>query len=447
MKTIPTEYLPLLVQMRAEGFDFNSSLDHLIQSTPPKEETSTPAAPEITLNSDQKTALDRIKAWLESKDKYFALRGGAGTGKSLLLSHVAKLPYNFYFSAPTNKATKILSEFLGTNARTTYSLLGLRMVNEEDQKVLAAVTVPDLGNDPILVIDEAGMLASDLVDLLVKMKYRCLFVGDPAQLNPVGEITSKAWKLTKEHRVLLKKVERFDNQLLRLSLALRKCLKEQNWKSPIKDDNDGKEGVFVQSRSAFEKKILSYSLADWDNNKVCCWRNKTVEGYNNIIRDNLGFENDYEIGERILLGSPISRYGSIVAYTDEEFVVANIDRRIFNFEDFSVDSYLLDVGREFILNVPVDPAKFASRQAKLAASASRESGAARKAAWNKFWEFTETFASVRYGYAMTCHRLQGSTVDAIHVDQTDILVNPNKPEAFRALNVAATRPRFKLYTF
>jgi hypothetical protein len=466
---IPSHFFPTLIRLRQDGVDLNHEVDKFRigslvnpNATPKKEplpwEDHLPGhvvaigdepskEKVIVFNEGQVRALQQIREWLAGKEPYFALRGYAGTGKSTIMKEVAKENYNLYFSAPTNQATKVLSDFIGVQCKTTYSLLGLRMVAEEDQKILSMTNLPDLGANPILVIDEAGMLQRNLVNILIKAGYRCLFVGDPAQLNPIGEVRSKAWRIAGSNKALLTKVKRFDNQLLDLSIKLRSCLKDKIWKSPIKSNHSEDEGIFVRTRKEFERQICELPLEAWDETKLCCWRNRTVEGYNNIVREALGFKADYEVGERIMLASPLMVYGQLVAYTDEKFVVKSIGERVFSFQDYHIESYVLDVGREFQLNVPVDMSKYSSRASKLANYASSLTGSARKLAWRSYWEFVETFSPIRYGYGLTAHRLQGASCQSVYVDQSDILANPNKPEAFRALYVAATRPRKMLTTF
>lgn len=418
-------------------------------------------APDVELNSDQKKSLKDIKRWLKSGLPYYALRGSAGTGKSTLMGYVRALAnpdprddnienlgYNFHFSAPTNKASKVLAEALGVQVKTTYSLLGARMSPNEEKMILSLGEPPDLGKDPILIVDEAGMVPTILLDLIMKLGYRCLFVGDPAQLNPVGERISPVWEMTSEHKTTLRKVERFDNQLLKVATRIRQCLKTKHWRSPIENDNDGKEGVFVVSRAMFERKIKALSLDDWDNIKVCAWRNKTVEGYNNLIREALGFIDEYEEGDRLLVGAPVlSDGGRIIAYTDEEVVVSSVSDRVISIHEADIPVYVFDVNRSFMLYVPKDKAQYERHKSRLAALASKESGKARAAAWSRFWEFCGSFHSVRYGYALTSHRAQGSTFNHVFVDQSDILANPTKPEAFRSLYVCATRPKLSLTTF
>jgi ATP-dependent exoDNAse (exonuclease V) alpha subunit len=53
---------------------------------------------------------------------------------------------------------------------------------------------------------------------------------------------------------------------------------------------------------------------------------------------------------------------------------------------------------------------------------------------------------VRYGYALTAHRAQGSTYETVFIDQEDILSNPTKAEGGRCFYVAATRASKRIYT-
>lgn len=459
-RNLPKEFVSILEAVYHYRIPLHRLIDALgfgDNDKPPKtekaekvQEPEDPKDKDFELNSDQEKSLKDIKKWLKSKLPYYALRGSAGTGKSTLMSYIADLDYNFHFSAPTNKAAKVLSTAIGLGGvRTTYSLLGARMSPKEDKMVLTVGDPPDLGKNPILIVDEAGMVPTVLLDLIMSLGYRCLFVGDPAQLNPVGEPISMVWDMTSEHRTTLKKVERFDNQLLKAATNIRACLKKKRWRSPLENDNDGKEGVFVVSRKTFEKKIKSLALEDWDNTKVCAWRNSTVAVYNDMIREALGFVEEYEPGDRLLLGSPLTdERGSIVAHTDEELVVEEIEDRVISSHGAEIPVYAFNVGRAFTLHVAKDPALLQKHKTRLASAASRETNKeARAKAWGRFWNFSNSFHTVRYGYAMTAHRAQGSTYDHVFVDQSDILANPTKAEAFRSLYVCATRPRISLTTF
>ena len=198
----------------------------------------------LPLSDDQKDALEKLKVWLYNDEPYFTLRGFAGTGKTYLLQMLNDFSVSIYYSAPTNKAAKVLGAAVGRVAKTTYSMLGLRMEQSEDELVLVqSSTPPYFPARSILVVDEAGTAGSVLCDAIEDARQRCrikiLYVGDPAQLNPVKEKTSPAWRKARkpECRAMLKQVMRYDNELLVLATELRECIKQKNWHSPLRSNH------------------------------------------------------------------------------------------------------------------------------------------------------------------------------------------------------------------
>lgn len=411
----------------------------------------------IELTSDQQRAWELLLEWLKTDEPFFALKGYAGTGKSFLMQKLNILGgLNLHFCAPTNKAAKVLSMFIQERCPTAHSLLGLRMVEDGEQQVLkAGPCAPDLGSRPIVVIDEAGMVNKDMAAMLVercnRKGWRVIFVGDPAQLNPIGEPHSQVWTMAEpEWRVLMREVKRFDNELLKLSIRIRKRLQNKNYESsPIKDQNSNGEGVFVKPRRDFVNEIKSLKLEDFSHTKVGVWRNKAVKRYTELIREGLGFKSEYEPSDLIMMASPIvSETGTIQAYIDEEFQINNIVERSITVDDEDVKVRQMSlIDSSLSLMVPVHPEQVNDLLAKRAAVAQSEDGLARKLAWKRFWELKKRFHNVRHGYAMTAHRLQGSTLDNIFIDQSDVLANQNEREAYRALYVLATRPKHRLTTF
>lgn len=412
---------------------------------------------DFKLTDGQELAWTKLVKWLNNDEEpFFVLKGYAGTGKSLLMKKLHALTrWNLYFSAPTNKATKVLSDFIGEQCRTTYSILGLRMVEEDDQQVLSSAKPIDLGSCPILVIDEAGMIPEFMANILRELcdvkGWRVIFVGDPAQLNPVSEPRSIIWSFApKEYRALLTEVKRFDNQLLALSVEIRNRLKSKSYgSSPILDDNDGTKGVFVMGRRKMMDRIASLSIDDWKTTKVGCWRNKTVAQYTDFIRKRLGFKEEYEPNDLIMMASPMTdSYKRVIAFTDEEFQIKAIEERMIELPEGRIEAREMTLkDSKLTLLVPYDYPAFNEILARRAGLASKADGAERKLLWSRFWNLKNQFQSVRHGYCLTAHRLQGSTLDHIFVDQSDVLANRNEREAYRCLYVLATRPRHSLITF
>jgi hypothetical protein len=415
----------------------------------------------VKLSIDQKEAIDKIFKWLLKPDEpYFVLKGYAGTGKTFLLQLLKDIKDNIYFSAPTNKATKVLIELLGPTAKikTTYSTLGLRMEQVEDElRLTQSETPPYFPKNSVLVIDEASMcgkvLCSVIDDIRLSSGIKILYVGDPAQLPPVGEDKTRAWKVTEDPNniAVLKKIVRHDNQLLTLASAIRNRLLNKDWSSPLKNDHTTSGVWMYSSKRDFEAKLLNSinTVDDLVHSKVIAWRNKTVEYYNNIIRQHLGFKDRFCINEIILIAEPIEQDKQIIAYVDDEYRVERVEDSMVIVDNISVPVTCLTVkgDKTLFLNIPKDVSLIDSILNKKALKAKWLKGTERKDAWSDFWRTKSKFNKVRYGYALTAHRAQGSTYKEVYVDQQDILANSNKREAMKCLYVSCTRPTTNLYSY
>jgi hypothetical protein len=196
--------------------------------------------------------------------------------------------------------------------------------------------------------------------------------------------------------------------------------------------------------------IGDMKLEDWKMTKVGCWRNTTVKQYTDFIRKALGFKEEYEPNDLIMMASPMTdANGRIVAYTDEEFQIHSIEERTITVEEGTIDARAITLKDSRLkLLVPYDWPSFNQILTSRGGKASRaEDGMQRKILWRRYWELKNQFQQIRHGYAMTAHRLQGTTLDSIYVDRTDVLANHNTREAYRALYVLATRPKNRFITF
>ena len=416
------------------------------------------------LSEDQADAWAKLEVWAQNKEPYFVLRGFAGTGKTHLMKMLAKMVLKnvVYFTAPTNKATDVLCKMLETSCKTIYSLLGLRMSQEgEELELVWPARMPDLSYGCIIVVDEAGMVNKQLCEFIDQARRhysaKILYVGDPAQLPPIGETSSKVWKATQDPdcRALLKKVMRFDNQLLKLATHLRHCVRHDE-RPVIENDNDGKEGVFVMSERKFWDTLLETckSPQDFKEIKVLAWRNKTVDSYNDRIRKHLRLDHQsYCEGELLMLAQPLEINNAIVASIDEEVTIMSVLETLVALKGYEIPVYELltknSHGTIFKLNVPTeDDIVLQTLLSEMADKAKRTKDKnGKRARWKEFWEAKNKFQAVRYAYAMTTHRAQGSTLEKVFVDKNDILANSDTNTSYRCLYVDATRPTTGFYTF
>ena len=411
---------------------------------------------------EQLAAIDAMEDFLENGSGFFLLSGRAGTGKTTCIRALAdRIRGRLIFTAPTNKATKVLRDMLTTKdykpeCRTIYSLLGLRMeANGEVKELMEPEDPVELGAYRGVVVDEASMINSALwgfIQQTATMQGVCfIFLGDAAQLPPVGEPHSPIWEAAHD-RAELRTVMRHDNEILALATDIRAAQGNFFPKINIASGHNGEEGVWRLSAREFELAILEaagmgqFSVAGAA--KAIAWRNATVDALNIRIRRRI-FDNAAQtpwlVEDRVILTGPAKDLDSkIVGTTDDEGVVTLAEEAWHpvwpEYKIWTLGVTTDDNRTMRLMVLHADSVRDYERKvAELAAAARRE-----RRLWKDFWEFKESFHGVRHAYAITAHRSQGSTYDTAFVDWRDILVNQNRLEAFQCLYVACTRPKRRL---
>jgi exodeoxyribonuclease-5 len=196
----------------------------------------------VNLTKGQTAGLEmarKLKGF-NSKPRINVLAGYAGTGKTTLLRIIAEeLGYPIVV-APTGKAALRVREATGIKATTLHSWMYKASENEQTGEVTYEMKPReqiDPGVAGILVIDEASMVGRELWEDIYEtcqiMRMNILIVGDPFQLPPVtkkkdDEGQSHEFNLLSEHfvahdRVLLTEVVRqaLENPIIRASMAVR----------------------------------------------------------------------------------------------------------------------------------------------------------------------------------------------------------------------------------
>lgn len=422
----------------------------------------------LPLNEDQSSAVEKILHFLSNFNPdhpFFLLEGYAGTGKTFSMQEVIRrFKSRLIFSAPTNKATKVLRETLTSDhykpeCRTIYSILGLRLEANGEVKELAVPDDPlDLSQFAGIVVDEGSMINATVMHYITltarEQGIPFIFMGDPAQLPPVKEIRSPIWALAdgpEENYAKLTKVMRHDNQILELVTRIRKVVDHPCPSISIKSNHDNEEGVWSLPGAAFRAAVLKATVEGLfeipGKAKVIAWRNVTVDQYNSMIRNQI-FDNPEELwlpGDRIIATSPAKDLqDEPMAMTDDE---GEVKRVVIDwhplYPEFKVFrlSTTFDDNRLAVFQVlhPDSLADWNRKSTELADAAK-----ANRRLWKNYWEFKDAFHQVRYGYAITAHRAQGSTYETAFVDWRDILLNRARQEAFRCLYVACSRPKKRL---
>lgn len=416
------------------------------------------------LKGKQLVAYDRIEKWLYERNRFFRLMGYSGTGKTFLLKHFDESHQHLdvAYTTPTNKATKILARTLGhpMSCATIYSLLGIRMVAHEERLVLEFPRRPvDISRYDVIVVDESSMLNTELVDYIDKISFqnhaRWLFVGDRAQLNPVGEKISPVWTIDCDEYEL-DEVLRHDNQILEFVTHIRSLIQKYSQKRDarvrIKSNHAKGEGVWHVTNKNFVKYIKRAAdqglFTEVDRVKVIAWRNRRVDQINEIVRNQLfgriAQREQLLIGDRVMLRDPVTAGRQVIANVDDEGTISSVGvgHHAFHRDIKAYHVVLsLDDGRALDLQIvhPESVGLLADRLNALAVDAK-----AGRSPWSHFWGLKESFHNLRYSHALTGHRSQGSTYESVLIDSGDILENSDELEALRCLYVGCSRATTKL---
>ena len=450
-----------------------------------------PSGKVITFNQEQFDGLKKIKHWLKNGETFFTLAGYAGTGKSTIVKKVLdNYRYGVVVSAPTHKAKKVVMNTTGEDGQTLHALLGLRPDLDLDnfnpnQPKFNPIAIPKITDYNFVVIDEASMINQELYDLIIdktlNSRTKVLFMGDPAQIPPIGEKESVVFNQKTNLFHQLTKIERQNdtNPLAYVYDALRNNLNRLDGGFERKSNmNELGEGViFTVDKRSFREAILEKYKSDefkrdTDFCKVIAWKNDTVMMSNAVIREQLiGKDTDIVEVDDILMGyrsvsDEKQRYNIIENSADYRVVRKNdLEENPYGMKGYRVqiredlarglfkhqDIFIIDTADHDNLHLYAEMHDFF-----------RDMGKSNKKNWKKYYEFrrtnilTKTIEHYRnglyrssqdiivkdldYGYAITGHKSQGSTYSHVFVMENDMNANWLMKERNQIKYVALTRP-------
>ena len=279
----------------------------------------------MELTKQQNEVFKKIKAFMESDASVFILRGYAGTGKTTMVKVVADYitqSRNMYLMAPTGRAARVLSQKTKRMATTIHKAIyeGTCLVSkdtndiaETEFKLVFPIRTSKQNGKNVVIVDEASMLCSRKIkhelykfgsdnlmeDLLTFIRPgfggKVIFVGDPAQLPPVGESVSNALRAEYFQKQGLKVMEaeltevlrqKNDSIILKNAMMIRDLLKKDKRNSLVFEEK--KDDVETISANCFLEKYLDYrKKSDKNDSVVICFSNKSASRYNRAIRTDL----------------------------------------------------------------------------------------------------------------------------------------------------------------
>ena len=302
----------------------------------------------MNLTNQQQHVFSAIKDFMDGDASVFILKGYAGTGKTTMVKVIAEYlaqSREVYLMAPTGRAARVLSAKTGRLAVTIHKAIyekacvvskNVKDVAEAEFKFVFPVRKNEYGGKIVAIVDEASMVCSrkiehelfefgtdnlmeDLLDF-VRPDFggKVIFVGDPAQLPPVGENVSNALRASYFEERGLKAVEveltevlrqKGDSVILRNAMMIRDLLKKEKRNSLLFEEREN--DVETVSPDQFLSKYLDYRKQSGKHDSVViCYSNRAASKYNSDIRCSLyGSDMPLQVNDILLITQNNYRLG------------------------------------------------------------------------------------------------------------------------------------------
>lgn len=274
------------------------------------------------LTTQQKKVFEQIKAFLKSDASVFILRGYAGTGKTTMVKVIADYmaqSREVALMAPTGRAARVLAAKTGREAVTIHKAIyakaclvskKVKDIADSEFKFVFPIRGSEHEGNVVAIVDESSMVCSRkiehelfvygtdnlLQDLLTFVRPnfggKVIFVGDPAQLPPVGEAVSNALRAEYFQEKGLKVVEaeltevlrqKGDSIILKNAMMIRDLLQKEKRNEFVFEEKKG--DVEVVPPEHFLDSYIDYRKKSGKHDSVIiCYSNKSANKYNHDIR-------------------------------------------------------------------------------------------------------------------------------------------------------------------
>ena len=391
----------------------------------------------MELNDKQKQGLDIAVDRYKRKERYTVISGYAGTGKSTLVKFiVAALPNinpdeDVIYTSFTGKATQVLQKKGNKNVSTLHKLLFESIPKPDGTFFRKPVEFIPY---KIVVVDECSMVPKELLQRLIKYNVHIICLGDPGQLPPINKNEDN--HLLDHPHVFLDEIMRqeAESEIINLTMDIRA----------------GKPLTRYQGKEVqvLNKDELTTGMLLWAD-QIICAKNETRIALNNQMRDLLGRSGGPQDGDKVIClknnwdiysvnDNPLVN-GTIGYLKDSFSTYINLPRQITSDGqpkklDILTANFISDTEEDYgILNM--DKQLITTGVPSLDWKTSYKMG--------RNWRFQDKIPDqFTYGYAITCHKSQGSEWDNVLVIEEGFPFE--KEEHKQWLYTAATRAAKKL---
>ena len=387
----------------------------------------------ITLTKKQSLGLDiAIKRWI-NHEKYTVISGYAGTGKSTLVKFIVQsLPnidpdVDVVYATFTGKAAQVLMSKGCKNAMTLHRLL-YESIPRPDGSFLRRprLSIPF----SVVVVDEVSMAPKDMMQLLFLHDVYVICLGDPFQLPPINKDSDN--HLLDSPHIFLDEIMRQaqESEIIRLTMDIREGKKLNNF--------DGKDVKI------YDQKTLNTGMLMWAD-QIICGTNQTRIEMNNNMRQLLERGNSPEDGDKVIC---LRNYwddwaengdylvNGTIGFLDKVYSTINVIPPFFGGQVIDVirANFISDTNADYG-ELQMDSKEILTGERCLDNKTIYRLMRSKKYSYLVPYEFT-------YGYAITCHKAQGSQFNKVLVIEESFPFN--KEEHAKWLYTACTRSVEKL---
>ena len=383
---------------------------------------------QLTIKQEQglKIAVDRFK----DNEKYTTISGFAGTGKSTLVKFIIDAldvdPSKVAYAAYTGKAAEVLRKKGNPNAMTLHKLL----YDSIPRQGGGFIRIPKKQLDySIVVVDEVSMVPKTMVDMLLAHKIYILFLGDPFQLPQIDK--NETHTLLDNPHIFLDQVMRqaAESEIIQLTMKIR-----------AEEDipfSKGNEAIVIPRRE------LVTGHLTWAD-QIICATNASRISLNNQMREILGYSGLPQDGEKMIC---LRNYWEDFSEDGSSSLVNGMTGIIKNpFESFRMAPMYVKMKNH---KMDIIQGDFISDDGKTFNSVEMDKGMITTGEFSLDWRETYALGKLKnkigdiipreftFGYAITCHKSQGSEWDKVLVIEENFPFD--KKEHARWLYTAISR--------
>lgn len=407
-------------------------------------------------------------------DNIISISGSAGVGKTFLIIKIIEyLTENniaLVVTTPTHKALSVITDSLhkydinNIETKTLHSFLQLKV--DIDEKTGSKVFQIDEKNKEknetgVLIIDESSMVGKDLFHFIKEYisqgKIKAvLFVGDPYQLPPVNSEENSIFEL--ENLYSLKEIirQQKDSYIISIATQIRDCIINQDFSLGIEDffKDDFKGLKVFSNQDEFLNHFFTNDSEYWysKNQIIADYTNKSVDRYNFIARerywDDRGVLNPKQIepNDIVVFQEAVLDGDKVVFHNGSITKVKKVSQEYDNKLDLLY--WLCEDEKEskFKIINNIDQNKYQLLlESKIKEAKNATNGYEKKLKWIEYYKLKDQYASIKFNYSSTIHKLQGSTYETVFIDLRKMQSlykdseNTDREFLYRLLYVAVTR--------